>query len=172
MIATFNITRTSSASGSIIIISGTATSYESPNGRRTTASGARAARPLRPSVANEAAIENAATKPRSAKPNGRPINVPMNAVATIKYTMVPNRMVAKPKGMKRSHVSRFIFRSSFNASNDECHSKGSTLKIAASSSSWQAVLSNRLFLTSRVQDTRRRSITVTVLRREGGSTEA
>ena len=98
-------------------MSGSATSYESPKGRKTTASGARAARPLRPSVAKEAAIENAATKQRSIKLNGRPINVPMNTVATIKYRMVPNRMVAKPRGMKRSHISRFSFRSSFNASN-------------------------------------------------------
>ena len=88
-----------------------------PEGAQETASGARAARPLRPSVAKEAAIENAATKPRSTRLNGRPINVPMNTVATIKYRMVPNRMVAKPRGIKRSHISRLIFRSSFNASN-------------------------------------------------------
>ena len=40
----------------------------------------------------------------------------MNSVAMMKYRMVPNRIVAKPIGMKRSQGSLLTLRSSFNAS--------------------------------------------------------
>ncbi len=83
-------------------------------------------------VATEAAAESIATETSSRTLKPRPISIPMNNVATMKYSIVPNRTVVKPTGIQSSDGSLATFKSCFMVSSAS-GMQTSALQVAAPS---------------------------------------